>query len=105
MEFLSAVPVVWDESRVLEAYVGKQVIVARRKGDTWYIGGMAGEKGASFDITLDFITGERTLTSWEDGINVDRQARDVTKNTKTVKKNDKITIKMYDGGGYAAIIK
>ncbi|MPN12298.1 hypothetical protein SDC9_159614 [bioreactor metagenome] len=66
---------------------------------------MAGEKGASFDITLDFITGERTLTSWEDGINVDRQARDVTKNTKTVKKNDKITIKMYDGGGYAAIIK
>lgn len=105
MEFLSAVPVVWDETRVLEAAVGEYIVVARRSGDTWYIGGMAGEKGRTFDIALDFIEGNKTLKSWEDGVNVDVQARDYAVHTKNVKKGDKITINMYDGGGYVAIIK
>lgn len=105
MEFLSAVPAVWDETRVLKASVGEYIVTARRNGDTWYIGGMAGEKGQTFEIPLDFIDGERTLTCWEDGINVDLQASDFAKRTRKVKKGDKITLKMYDGGGYVAIIR
>lgn len=105
MDFLSQVPVVWDETRVLKAAVGEYIVVARRNGDTWYLGGMTGEKGQTFDISLDFIEGTKTLTSWEDGINVDLHARDFAKKTRTVKQGDKITVKMYDGGGYAAIIK
>ena len=54
MEFLSQWPVVWDETRVLKASVGEYVVVARRHGDTWYIGGMVGEKGQKFEIDLDF---------------------------------------------------
>lgn len=105
MEFLSQVPVVWDETRVLKASVGEYVVVARRHGDTWYIGGMVGEKGQKFEIGLDFIKGNKTLTYWEDGVNVDMNANDVARRTRKVKQGDKITITMYDGGGYAAIIK
>lgn len=105
MEFLSAVPVVWDETRVLKASVGEYLVVARRNGDTWYIGGMAGEKGQTFEIPLDFIEGERTMTSWEDGVNIKIQARDCTKRTRKVKKGDTITLNMYNGGGYVAIIR
>ncbi|WP_302560546.1 glycoside hydrolase family 97 protein [Phocaeicola sartorii] len=105
MEFLSQVPVVWDETRVLKASVGEYVIVARRHGDAWYIGGMAGEKGQKFEIGLDFIKGNKTLTYWEDGVNVDMNANDVARRTRKVKQGDKITITMYDGGGYAAVIK
>lgn len=105
MEFLSQVPVVWDETRVLKASVGEYVVVARRHGDTWYIGGMVGEKGQKFEIDLDFIKGNKTLTYWEDGVNVDMNANDVARRTQKVKQGDKITITMYDGGGYAAIIK
>lgn len=105
MEFLSQVPVVWDETRVLKASVGEYVIVARRHGDAWYIGGMAGEKGQKFEIDLDFIKGNKTLTYWEDGVNVDMNANDVARRTRKVKPGDKITITMYDGGGYAAVIK
>lgn len=57
MEFLSQVPVVWDETRVLKASVGEYIVVARRSGNTWFIGGMVGKKGQKFDITLDFIKG------------------------------------------------
>jgi len=105
MEFLSQVPVVWDETRVLKASVGEYVVVARRHGDTWYIGGMAGEKGQKFEIELDFIKGNKMLTYWEDGVNVDMNANDVARRVQKVKQGDKITITMYDGGGYAAIIK
>lgn len=105
MEFLSQVPVVWDETKVLEASIGEYVLVARRSGDTWYIGGLAGEKGQTFEVDLDFIDGERTIVSWEDGINVEIQARDFAVRERKVSKGDRITVKMYDGGGYAAIIK
>lgn len=105
MEFLSQVPVVWDETRVLKASVGEYVVVARRHGDTWYIGGMVGEKGQKFEVSLDFIKGNKTLTYWEDGVNVDMNANDFARRTQKVKQGDKITITMYDGGGYAAVIK
>ena len=105
MDFLSQVPVVWDETRVLKASVGEYIVVARRSGDTWFIGGMVGKKGQKFDITLDFIKGNKTLTCWEDGVNVDLQAQDFACRTKKVKQGDTITISMYDGGGYVAIIK
>lgn len=105
MEFLSPVPVVWDETRVLKASVGEYVVVARRSGDVWYIGGMVGKKGQRFDINLDFIEGKRVMTSWEDGVNVDMNAQDVARRVKKVKRGDTITIDMYDGGGFAAIIK
>lgn len=105
MEFLSQVPVVWDETRVLKASVGEYVVVARRSGDTWFIGGMTGEKGQKFEIDLDFIKGNKTLTYWEDGVNVEMNANDVARRTQKVKKGDKLIIDMYDGGGYAAIIK
>lgn len=105
MEFLSKVPVVWDETRVLEGVIGEYVVVARRKADKWYIGGMTGEKGKSFDIVLDFIDGTKTMTSWEDGTNVAIQARDYRRKTTQVSKGNTITINMYDGGGYVAIIE
>lgn len=105
MEFLSQVPVVWDETRVLKASVGEYIVVARRSGDTWFIGGMTGEKGQKFEIDLDFIKGNKTLTCWEDGVNVDMNANDFARRARKVKNGDKITVNMYDGGGFAAIIK
>lgn len=105
MEFLSQVPVVWDETRVLKASVGEYIVVARRSGDTWFIGGMTGEKGQKFEIDLDFIKGNKMLTCWEDGVNVDMNANDFARCARKVKNGDKITVNMYDGGGFVAIIK
>lgn len=52
MDFLSQVPVVWDETRVLKASVGEYIVVARRSGDTWFIGGMVGKKDRSSILLL-----------------------------------------------------
>lgn len=105
MKFLSQVPVTWDETRVLEAKIGEYVLVARRHGDKWFIGGIAGKEAQSFEVSLDFLDGARTLTAWEDGPNVEIQARDFSVKTRPVDKSSVITVNMYNGGGYAAVIE
>ena len=41
-DFIAAVPTVWDETVALDGKVGEYVVIARRKGDVWYIGGLTG---------------------------------------------------------------
>ena len=52
MDLLGSFPTVWDTTLILQARVGEQIVTARRNGNNWYIGGMAGEK--AFDCTIDF---------------------------------------------------
>lgn len=42
--FLSGVPVAWDEVRFIDGYPGEYVVIARKKGDKWYIAGINGKK-------------------------------------------------------------
>lgn len=106
--FLTQVPVTWDETRVLDAKVGEYVIVAKRKGEKWFIGGMANSKGdRNFELTLDFLKDGKNyrMTSFVDGINADRQAMDYRKETADVKKGQKLAVKMVRNGGFAAVIE
>jgi hypothetical protein len=41
--FLKGVPNAWDDIKLLDGYPGKDVTLARRKGDSWYIGAINGE--------------------------------------------------------------
>ncbi len=103
MEFLSAVPTVWDETRALSAKVGEYVIVARQHGDTWYIGAMTNWTPRDFEFDLSFLaTGNYQLTNWADGVNADRNASDYTKQTRSVTSKDTIKIHLAPGGGWAA---
>ena len=39
-EFLSGLPTAWDDTKLLCGYPGTDIVLARRKGDVWYIGGL-----------------------------------------------------------------
>jgi len=41
-EFLQRVPTAWDDTRFVAGYPGQYTIIARRKGDTWYLAGVNG---------------------------------------------------------------
>ena len=46
LDYLSALPAEWDESRVLPgSEIGKLVIIAKRRGDSWYLFSINGEDG------------------------------------------------------------
>ena len=105
-KFISSVPVMWDDTKVLSAELGEHLVVAKRSGEDWFIGGMTAERDCplELELELDFLPeGEEfTLTSFEDGLNAHKQAMHYVKNVRKVKKGDLIKIKMVRNGGYAA---
>lgn len=50
--YLRNLPVHWDETRFLDGYPGKYVVLARRSGNHWYVVGMNGEKQVR-EVKLD----------------------------------------------------
>ena len=50
-ELLSGLPAAWDDTRLLAGYPGEYAVLARRKGDRWYIAGINGREEAA-DITF-----------------------------------------------------
>jgi alpha-glucosidase len=106
MEFLSRVPTVWDETKVLDAKVADYVLVARKNGAEWYVGAMTDWTGRELTVDFSFLDpGQHTIDIYKDGINADRFGNDYKKETTAVSAADKMKIKLAPGGGWAAIIK
>ena len=106
MEWLRAVPVVWDETRVLDASVGSHVLMARRRGTEWFVGAMTNDSARSLTLDLSFLgAGQWTMDAWSDGINADRNAMDFRKETRAVTSSDKLTLRLAPGGGWVARVR
>ncbi|MDG3005346.1 glycoside hydrolase family 97 protein [Paludisphaera mucosa] len=66
LDFLRDVPTSWDETRVLHAEFGRCLVVARRKGDAWYLGGMTAVEGREPALDLGFLKGPHEADLWLD---------------------------------------
>lgn len=108
-EFITSVPTTWDETKALVANAGQIAVVAKRKGQKWFIGGITNNQETTREVELNFDFLEKgktyTMTYFEDGINAGRQAMDYRRKTAQVKAGDKMTIKMVRNGGFAAILQ
>jgi alpha-glucosidase len=105
MEFLRAVPSVWDDTKVLDARIGEYVLVARRSGREWYVGAMTNWTGRDLQVGLSFLpAGGFTMDAYQDGLNADRNASDYVKTKTQVDASKKITIRLAPGGGWVARI-
>ena len=107
MKFLANVPVVWDETKALAASLGEYVVMARRSGSKWWLGGMCDWTSRKQTVTLDFLDEGKnyTMTVWEDGYNVHKNAEDYRMTKRQVKKGDKVSISFAPGGGFVATIE
>ena len=104
--YIADVPVLWDETRCLAAEAGQYVVVAKRKGNKWYIGGITNGKSRDLIVSLDFLAdGQHKLNAFKDGINADYQAMHYNKVNQTVDKSTKLNIKMVRNGGFAGVIE
>ena len=106
MKFLGPVPTVWDDTKVLHAKIGDYVAIARRKNSDWYVGAMTDWTPRELQIDLSFLpAGLYTLESFEDGPNADRSGADYVHTTRRVRRNEKLSIKLAGGGGWAARLR
>ncbi len=57
---LRTLPVSWDETRFIDGFPGRYVVIARRKANQWYVAGMNAEaKSMELNLQLDFVGGRK----------------------------------------------
>jgi alpha-glucosidase len=105
LAFLSRVPTVWDETRVIDAKVGEYIVVARRSGPSWYIGALTNWTARDVTIDLSWL-GQGTFDAelFKDGPNADRAAVDYVREQRGVAAGEKLTVHLAPGGGFVARI-
>ena len=93
IEFLKKVPAAWDESKVIKAIPGELFIVARRKGEDWFIAGINGKNEVQ-DVQLTLPEGLTNATCISDGENRDDL---VVSNTGS---NSGLSVSLKPNGGF-----
>jgi alpha-glucosidase len=100
--FLKEVPNAWDDIKLLQGTPGRDVVLARRKGTAWYIGGISAEQRAERTKTIkfDFLSEgvKYKLTLISDG------KYDSKFNTQymVIDKSGSVDVKLLRRGGFAA---
>lgn len=115
-DFISQIPTVYDQVVPLDGKLGEYVVVAKRKGNKWYIAAM--NNWQARDLTVDLsrlVTPNDTTGKLEkmngkanifaDGINADREATDYKHTYRQVTSDDKFQIHLAPGGGWTAIVE
>ena len=96
MDFLKTLPTTWDETRYIDGYPGKYVVLARRHGNDWYVAGLSAEK-QSLTLTLDLpmFTPGQTLQYYVD----DKKTGEPSLTTLKVDKKGKAKVILQPNGG------
>jgi alpha-glucosidase len=104
-DFITSVPTTFDESLPLDGQVAEYAVIARRKGETWYVGAMTNWTPRDLTIDLSFLeVGQYQAVVFADGVNADREATDYKKTIAPVVAGQKLSVHLAPGGGWAAII-
>lgn len=102
LRYLSQVPTVWDETIPLLARYGQYVVMARKAGDVWYVGGINDWTGRTVDIDFSFLPDDAVYEVeifrdvHESNVDANRYCREI----KRIKSKDIIRIDMAQGGGF-----
>ncbi len=100
-DFMSTVPVTWDDTRLVSGDIDGHVILARRKGSTWYLGGIhAADAPVDYEFLLDFLEPETAyeLALIEEGDDPSSFSR----STREVRQGDSLAVELGANGGFAA---
>jgi len=101
LEFIAQTPCTWDETRVLVAEPGRCLVVARRRGDDWWIGGMTAPEKVELSLALKFL-GDR---KYEAELHLDDPAggpNALKRETRPVSSAAPLTLEIPRAGGFAA---
>jgi hypothetical protein len=94
LNFLREAPAAWDETRFVDGYPGEYIVLARRRGEIWYIAGShAGAQSRTLTLDLPWLAG-REVTIIKD--EADRTAGFAT---ATVDRKGRLRVTMQSLGG------
>ena len=111
LSFIQRVPTNWQESRVLNAELGKYVTIARkeRNGNNWYIGGLTDQDPRTLTLHFDFLDNDAQYEAliYSDGEGADYRTNPypLAITQKRVRKGDSLQLKLASSGGFAIELK
>jgi alpha-glucosidase len=96
-DFLKHVPAAWDETKFIDGYPASHTVIAHRKGNEWYVGGLTAQ-ARDCEVALDFLEQGTTYTGtiYRDKL----QGLELTIETRQVSSSDSLTLKTADRGGF-----
>jgi alpha-glucosidase len=100
-ELIREVPTTWDETRFVAGEPGEYFVVARRSGETWYLGGITNWTSRIVEVPLDFLgVGTFDAKCWVDGSQDPSRPNDLRIEAKSIGGHDKLKFEMASGGGF-----
>ncbi|HCZ37685.1 MAG TPA: hypothetical protein DHV26_17335, partial [Cytophagales bacterium] len=100
MGFLSKVPTSWDETIPLSAKVGEHAVLAKRKGEEWYVAAMTNSQARQVEIDFSFLPeGDYFAEVLRDNEFSDVNAKILTREVIVVNSSSTRTINLTKAGG------
>lgn len=104
-DFIRLIPVVWDETKLLEGKLAEYTVIARRSGSEWFVGAITDWNERVIDIKTDFLQeGRYRLEAIQDGINAGLRAEDYKRIETEFRAGDVLELNLASGGGWVARI-
>jgi alpha-glucosidase len=95
-EMIQDIPAAWDQTKYIEGMPASHVVIARRKGQVWYIGGMTDE-ARTVNISLDFLKEGKNYNAL---IYSDETHTTMKREIKSLKNNTNLSIDLLERGGF-----
>jgi alpha-glucosidase len=105
-DFLAEVPTTWDETRFVQGEAGEYIVMARRKGNAWYLGGMTDWTIRKLEVPLGFLgPGDYQARLYVDGSMDEDQPNAIEEKQRGVRAGEKLPVALAPGGGFVAAIR
>ena len=105
-DFVKLVPTWWDETRVVASQIGELLVTARRKGATWYLGGMSAKRPRDLTLSMSFVgKGRYSARIWKDASDAGSDPNHLSTETLGLSFKDTLKVHLALGGGFVAEIR
>ena len=105
-DFIAQIPTTFDETVALDGQLAEYIVIARRKGTTWYVAAMTDWTARDLAIPLSFLgEGKFSADIFADGANAMKEATDYKHTKQTATCQDQLKIHLSSGGGWTGIFK
>jgi len=106
LNYLSEVPASWDDTKVLSAKVGEYAVVAKRKGNKWYVAGMNAWGERKLNVDFSFLGNDKNIDAqiFTDTDKSNDDANQYQNKKLTINTSTPFELYMASGGGFVMII-
>lgn len=104
-DLMRGIPAAWDETRLLDGNPDSHIVIARRKGNTWYVAGLNGEeqtRAVTFRPADLGLAGTMQLTLAKDGTD---RGNNFTVDERAIEAATPIAVDMRFMGGFLARLR